>query len=241
MQNNTTKIVRDSKRRVLSNHFSGTLVVEGARSDKFRLDSLSFPNVKAMALMAKRVSDFTWSLVLLVLFAIPMLVIAVLVKLSSPGPIIYKQTRVGRGGREFELYKFRSMSVDAEQITGPVWAAKNDLRPTRVGRFLRRFSLDELPQFINVIRGEMSLVGPRPERPHFVHKFSQEIPGYHLRHQMLPGLTGWAQVCGWRGDTSLRKRLECDLEYINAWSLKRDVYICLMTPWELLRGESCDR
>jgi exopolysaccharide biosynthesis polyprenyl glycosylphosphotransferase len=241
MRNNTTKIVRDSKRRVLSNHFSGTLVVEGAPSDKFRLDSLSFPDIKALSLMAKRVSDFTWSLVLLILFAIPMLVIAVLVKLSSPGPIIYKQTRVGRGGREFELYKFRSMSVDAEQKTGPVWAAKNDLRPTRVGRFLRRFSLDELPQFINVLRGEMSLVGPRPERPHFVDKFSQEIPEYHLRHQMLPGLTGWAQVCGWRGDTSLHKRLECDLEYINAWSLKRDVYICLMTPLELLRGESCDR
>lgn len=188
-------------------------------------------------MMAKRVCDVGWSVLLLIVFAIPMLIIALLVKLTSNGPVIYKQSRVGQDGRVFELYKFRSMPIDAEQKTGPVWASKNDLRPTPIGRVLRRFSLDELPQLINVIRGDMSLVGPRPERPYFVKKFSSEYPTYALRHRVRPGLTGWAQVRGWRGNTSLIHRLECDLEYIDRWSFVRDVYICLLTPWELMRGE----
>lgn len=176
---------------------------------------------------------------LLVLASSPLLlVVTVLVRLSSRGPILFKQERVGRNGTTFQMIKFRTMKLDAERETGPVWATKGDPRCTRIGGWLRRLSIDELPQLINVLRGEMSLVGPRPERPFFVRKFAHELPGYDRRHAVRPGITGWAQVHGWRGDTELRQRLEHDLYYVQHQSLKLDAYILLMTPMAMLRAKN---
>ncbi|HEY1066386.1 MAG TPA: sugar transferase, partial [Pirellulales bacterium] len=149
----------------------------------------------------------------------------------SAGPIFFSQSRVGWRGRTFEMYKFRTMRVDAESRTGPVWARRNDDRCTPIGAFLRKWSLDELPQLFNVLRGDMSLVGPRPERPVFVEKFSEQLPAYKWRHQAPVGVTGWAQVNGWRGNTSLRRRLEHDLYYVNHGSLWLDFKILVMTLW----------
>jgi exopolysaccharide biosynthesis polyprenyl glycosylphosphotransferase len=167
---------------------------------------------------------------MLVLLAAPLAVLLVLVKLTSRGPAIYRQVRVGRGGRPFVIYKLRTMRVDAEAATGPIWARRADPRCTPLGHFLRRWCLDELPQLINVLRGDMSLVGPRPERPYFVREFSQRLPHYNERHQVRPGMTGWAQVNGWRGDTSLEKRLEFDLYYAHHWSVGLYLQILLLTP-----------
>jgi lipopolysaccharide/colanic/teichoic acid biosynthesis glycosyltransferase len=142
---------------------------------------------------------------------------------------------MGLDGRSFMIWKFRSMRVNAEASTGPVWAIKDDPRRTVIGGFLRRWSLDELPQLWNVFKGEMSLVGPRPERPTFVHEFKQRLPQYMVRHRVKAGITGWAQVHGWRGNTSLRRRVECDLYYITHWSLWLDLEILIMTLWRGLR------
>lgn len=158
-----------------------------------------------------------------------LLIIAIAVKLSSSGPIFYRQKRIGWNGKEFEMLKFRTMPVDAESKSGPVWAKKDEDRATKIGAFLRRLSLDELPQFINVLRGDMSIVGPRPERPHFVEQFKDEIPRYMQKHMVKAGITGWAQVNGWRGNTSLQKRIEYDLYYIENWSFIFDLKIILMT------------
>jgi exopolysaccharide biosynthesis polyprenyl glycosylphosphotransferase len=157
--------------------------------------------------------------------------IAAAIKLQDRGPVLFWQVRVGRDGREFRFPKFRSMRVDAEAETGAVWARPDDPRRTPLGAFLRRTSLDELPQLINILRGEMSFVGPRPERPVFVDQFRERIPRYMLRHKVKCGLTGWAQVNGWRGDTSIEKRIEYDIFYIENWSLSFDVKIVLMTLW----------
>ncbi len=163
----------------------------------------------------------------------PLLVlIAVLVKMTSPGPILYRQERMGLDGRRFWMLKFRSMHVDAEASSGAVWAKKSDDRCTAIGTFLRRTSLDELPQLWNVFVGHMSLVGPRPERPVFIQQFRSQIPGYMLRHKVKSGITGWAQVNGWRGDTSIAERTECDLFYIRNWSLELDLKILTMTLWK---------
>ncbi len=159
----------------------------------------------------------------------PMIAIALLVKLTSAGPVFYRQRRMGFDGREFTMVKFRTMRSDAEAHTGPVWADRKDPRRTRIGAFLRRTSLDELPNLFNVLAGHMSLVGPRPERPEFIAKFKHEIPRYMLRHKMKAGLTGYAQVKGLRGRTSLRKRIQHDLHYINNWSLGLDVRILAQT------------
>jgi Undecaprenyl-phosphate glucose phosphotransferase len=159
------------------------------------------------------------------------LLVAAAVKLSSPGPVLLRQERMGLDGRAFSMLKFRTMRVDAEAQTGPVWAAPDDDRRTRVGAILRRFSLDELPQLMNVLRGEMSLVGPRPERPVFVETFRHRIPGYMLRHKVKAGMTGWAQINGWRGNTSLEKRIEYDLYYIERWSIGFDLAILVKTIW----------
>jgi exopolysaccharide biosynthesis polyprenyl glycosylphosphotransferase len=167
---------------------------------------------------------------LLCLLALPMLAIAALIKLTSRGPAIYRQERTGLGGRPFVMYKFRTMRADAEEQTGPVWAKRDDPRRTLVGILLRRSSLDELPQLFNVLRGDMSLVGPRPERPCFVQTFQQRIPAYNQRHQVPPGITGWAQINGWRGDSSIEKRLECDLFYVHHRSLWFNLRILLATP-----------
>jgi len=162
-----------------------------------------------------------------------MLGIALAIRVGSAGPVLLRQERMGLDGRRFQLLKFRTMRVHAEAATGPVWARPDDDRRTPVGALLRRFNLDELPQLLNVLRGEMSLVGPRPERPVFVEDFRRRIPGYMLRHKVKAGMTGWAQVNGWRGDTSLEKRIEYDLYYIERWSLLLDVKILVQT---LYRG-----
>ncbi|PID58853.1 undecaprenyl-phosphate glucose phosphotransferase [candidate division KSB3 bacterium] len=180
----------------------------------------------------KRGFDIAFSLLFIVLSAPMMLVLALLIKLSSPGPVLYTQKRMGLDGHLFKMYKFRSMRVNAESKTGAVWAAKRDTRRTRLGAFMRSTSLDELPQFFNVLRGDMSLVGPRPERPPFVQKFREKIPRYMLRHRVKSGITGWAQINGWRGNTSIEKRIEYDLYYIQNWSVSLDVKILFMTLWK---------
>ena len=158
-----------------------------------------------------------------------MAVIAVVIKCCSPGPVLYRQIRMGLDRRQFELIKFRTMVDNAEKETGPVWAAENDPRITRLGGWLRRTNLDELPQLFNVLRGEMSLVGPRPERPPLIDEFRKSIPKYMLRHKVKAGMTGWAQIHGWRGNTSLATRIEYDLDYIENWSLWRDIKILVLT------------
>lgn len=181
----------------------------------------------------KALEDRILSFLILMLISPLMLAIAIAVKLTSRGPVFYRQERVGWNGRSFTMLKFRSMPVDAEEKTGAVWAKKGESRATPFGGFLRRTSLDELPQFLNVLRGDMSIVGPRPERPMFVERFKHEIPGYMKKHLVKAGITGWAQVNGWRGDTDLEKRVECDLYYIENWSLWFDLKIIVLT---LLRG-----
>jgi exopolysaccharide biosynthesis polyprenyl glycosylphosphotransferase len=181
----------------------------------------------------KRLIDFSIAAVSLVLLAIPLAILALLVKWTSPGPVFYRQERMGLDGKPFIIYKFRSMAHDAERDTGPVWARENDPRRTEFGRVLRRFSLDELPQLWNVLRGDMSIVGPRPERPLFVEEFRNRYPQYMLRHKVKAGITGWAQVNGWRGNTSIEKRIEYDLYYIENWSLRLDLKIIWLT---LVRG-----
>ncbi|WP_412060308.1 undecaprenyl-phosphate glucose phosphotransferase [Rubrivirga sp. IMCC45206] len=182
--------------------------------------------------VVKRLGDIGFSLAALVLLSPLLAVIAVAVKLSSPGPVLYRQERMGLSGQTFDILKFRSMPVDAEAKTGAVWSTKGESRATRVGAFLRRTSLDELPQFWNVLRGDMSVVGPRPERPALIEGFRHQIPGYMLRHKTKAGITGWAQVHGWRGDTSLTKRIEYDLYYIQNWSLWLDLKIVAMTVFK---------
>ncbi len=177
----------------------------------------------------KRVFDVVIASIALVVAAVPMLVTAAVIRLTSKGASLYRQRRMGMDGREFTMLKFRTMVEDAEAQTGPVWAGADDPRCTRVGRFLRRTSIDELPQLLNVLSGQMSLVGPRPERPELINDFKHEIPRYMLRHKMKAGMTGWAQAHGLRGQTSLRKRLQYDLYYINNWSLWLDVRILFMT------------
>jgi Undecaprenyl-phosphate glucose phosphotransferase len=177
----------------------------------------------------KRGLDVAISATALSVLAVPFLAIAWLVRRTSPGPVFYTQERMGLDGKAFQVLKFRSMYEGAEDESGPVWARENDPRCTPVGRWLRRFDLDELPQFINVLRGEMSIVGPRPERPYFVEQFKHRIPQYMLRHKVKAGITGWAQVNGWRGNTSLEKRIEYDLYYIENWSVGLDLKIMWLT------------
>ncbi len=191
--------------------------------------SLAQSPIMGWSRIAKRAVDLTLSAMGLVVLAPVMGVIALAIRLSSPGPVLYQQERMGLDGRSFAMYKFRSMCVDAEAESGPVWAAESDARRTPLGRLLRRFSLDELPQLWNVFKGDMSLVGPRPERPFFVQQFKTLIPQYMLRHKVKSGMTGWAQVNGLRGNTSLEKRIEYDLYYIQNWSVALDVKILLLT------------
>ncbi|MFA5252010.1 MAG: undecaprenyl-phosphate glucose phosphotransferase [Phycisphaerae bacterium] len=189
-------------------------------------------------IVLKEIFDRVMGLVFLIIFSIPMVIIGVLIKLTSKGPVFYKQIRVGMDQKEFEMLKFRTMQLDAEKEAGPQWATPDDPRRTAIGAWLRRRSLDELPQLINVIRGEMSLVGPRPERPHFVKQFSEEYKKYMLRHKLKAGMTGWAQVNGFRGDTSLKKRLQYDLYYIKNWSFWLDLRVLLLTPWRIIKSRN---
>lgn len=177
----------------------------------------------------KRIVDIFGSLVAIILFAIPMLISAIIIKITSPGPLIFKQTRIGLHNQEFSIYKFRSMKVQDEAKEKKAWTTANDPRVTRFGKFMRKTNIDELPQLFNVLLGDMSLVGPRPERPFFVDKFKEEIPRYMIKHQVRPGMTGWAQVNGYRGDTSITKRIECDLYYVENWSIFLDFKILFLT------------
>ncbi len=180
-------------------------------------------------ILIKRAVDIVGSLFGIAITSPIMLLSAIAVKLTSPGPVIFKQERVGLHNKTFNMYKFRSMEKQAPGEEKKAWTVRNDPRVTPVGKFLRRTSLDELPQLFNILRGDMSLVGPRPERPLFVRKFQEEIPRYMVKHQVRPGLTGWAQVNGLRGDTSIRKRIEYDIYYIENWTLGFDMKIILMT------------
>ena len=189
--------------------------------------------IKGINNLIKRLFDIIFSLFAIILLLIPWIIIAILVKLSSKGPIFYLQERITKDEKLFKIIKFRTMRVDAEKQTGPKWAEKDDPRRTKIGAFLRKTSLDETPQFINVLLGQMSIVGPRPERPVFVEKFKKEIPSYSLRHQVRAGITGWAQINGWRGNTSIKERVLFDLFYINNWSLLFDIKIVLRTIFEL--------
>lgn len=186
--------------------------------------------------VVKRSMDIVISTVVLVLGAPLLLLTALLIKLDSSGPVLYIQERVGLDAKPFHCIKFRTMRVGSEDRTGPVWAAPNDPRVTRLGTFLRRHSLDEVPQFVNVLLGEMSVVGPRAERPVFVEQFSQMVPGYTRRHKEKVGITGWAQVNGLRGDTSIEERTNYDLYYVENWSIAFDLKIMIRTIWEMLRG-----
>ncbi len=180
----------------------------------------------------KRITDIILSSVIVLATSPLMFVISLLIKVTSNGPILYKQERMGLDGKVFAMLKYRTMGIQAEEKTGPMWATENDHRRTLVGTFLRKTSLDELPQFFNVLKGDMSIVGPRPERPHFIQEFRSKIPKYMLRHKMKAGITGWAQVNGWRGNTSLEKRIEYDLYYIENWRLMFDLEIMWLTVWK---------
>ena len=183
----------------------------------------------AVQLNIKRLMDIVGSLVCIILFSPIMAVVAVLVKKSSPGPIIFCQERVGLHNKPFKMYKFRSMGVQSASKEQKAWTVHNDPRVTPVGKIIRKTSLDELPQLFNVLKGDMSLIGPRPERPLFVEKFKEEIPRYMIKHQVRPGMTGWAQVCGFRGDTSIEGRIEHDIFYIENWTLSFDIKILFLT------------
>jgi Undecaprenyl-phosphate glucose phosphotransferase len=208
------------------------------RASLEELDGLPVINMNDVPLQGfrawiKRTLDIVLSLLAMIVISIPFAIIAAIVKWTSSGPIFYTQERMGLDGRPFTVYKFRSMQHDAEDSSGPVWAREDDPRATPIGRWLRRFDLDELPQFWNVLKGEMSIVGPRPERPFFVQQFRHRIPQYMLRHKVKAGITGWAQVNGWRGNTSLEKRIEYDLYYIENWSVTLDLKIMWLT---VIRG-----
>ena len=177
----------------------------------------------------KRSMDIFGALVAIILFSPIMLVVSIIIKVTDPGPLIFKQERIGLKNKPFYMYKFRSMVVQKEKDEKKGWTVKNDPRVTPIGKFIRKTSIDELPQLFNILKGDMSLVGPRPERPLFVEKFKEEIPRYMIKHQVRPGLTGWAQVNGYRGDTSIRKRIEHDLYYIENWTLGFDIKIILLT------------
>ena len=199
------------------------------------LDGLPVINIRHVPLSnllnktVKRIFDIIGALMALILASPVMLLVAILVKCSSKGPIFYSQVRVGLHNHEFKMYKFRSMAVQSESKEKKAWTVKNDPSVTKIGKIIRKTSIDELPQLFNVLKGDMSLVGPRPERPFFVEKFKEEIPRYMIKHQVRPGMTGWAQVKGYRGDTSIPKRIEHDLYYIENWTLLFDIKILFMT------------
>ena len=183
-------------------------------------------------MMVKRAMDIVGSICCIILFSPVMLVAAIMIKLTSPGPLIFTQVRVGLHNKPFRMYKFRSMEVQSPSEEKKGWTTRDDPRVTKVGRFIRRTSIDEMPQFFNVLKGDMSLVGPRPERPQYVEKFREEIPRYMVKHQVRPGLTGWAQVNGYRGNTSIRKRIEHDIYYIENWTVGLDLKILLLTVFK---------
>jgi len=188
--------------------------------------------------LLKRTFDIAFSIVVMLLMAPIMAAIAIAIRFDSAGPILFVQDRVGLNGKIFRMYKFRTMRVAAAAVSDGTWTIANDSRCTVAGRFLRKTSLDELPQFFNVLKGDMSVVGPRPERPRFVHKFLSEVAQYNSRHRLKVGITGWAQVNGWRGNTSIQKRVECDLYYLQNWSFAFDLQIIFQTLFAGIRGKN---
>lgn len=199
------------------------------------LDGLPVINIRNVPLnsgwnqFVKRSMDLFGALVACILFSPVMLICAILIKATSEGPVLFKQERIGLHNKPFYMYKFRSMKMQTAEDEAKGWTVKNDPRVTAIGKFMRRTSIDEFPQFFNILKGDMSLIGPRPERPQFVEKFKEEIPRYMVKHQVRPGLTGWAQVNGYRGDTSIRKRIEHDIYYIENWTLGFDIKILILT------------
>ena len=196
----------------------------------------SLPLDSAWNRLLKRSIDLVGSTVGLIVLAIPMLIIALLIKRSSPGPALYEQVRCGEDGRQFVMHKFRTMVPDAERQTGPVWAEQDDPRKTPIGKWLRKYNLDELPQLLNVFKGDMSLVGPRPERPYFIEQFKELIPRYFSRHHVKSGITGWAQVNGLRQNTSIEERIKHDIYYIENWSVLLDLRILFRTLFTKKHG-----
>jgi Undecaprenyl-phosphate glucose phosphotransferase len=185
--------------------------------------------------VGKRAFDLSLSIAMLPMLVPLMGAVALAIRISNGRPIFYFQERMGLDARVFRMFKFRTMTRDAEARSGPVWTTSDDPRRTALGAILRRTGLDELPQIWNVLRGDMSLVGPRPERPIFIEQFRSQIPGYMLRHKIKAGIAGWAQLHGWRGDTCLRERVAHDTYYIQNWSIWLDLQILLMTAWRLFR------
>jgi exopolysaccharide biosynthesis polyprenyl glycosylphosphotransferase len=200
--------------------------------------SLRGTGLSGMDRIIKRTFDIVFSALALLLLSPLLLLLAILVKLNSPGPVLYRQERLGRDNHVFSILKFRTMRCEAERETGPVWTVEDDPRRTWIGSMLRRFSLDELPQLINVLKGEMSMVGPRPERAVFAEEFEQKIPRYLERHRVRSGLTGWAQVNGLRGNTPIEDRTLYDLHYVENWSLGLDLRILLRTVKSVIKGEN---
>ncbi|MEW5692176.1 MAG: sugar transferase [Candidatus Hydrogenedentota bacterium] len=218
------------------------IICENFGSDGILLEGLELYELREIklsreSLLLKRIFDIIFVICSLPLVTTLCLVIAVLIKITSSGPVLYKQKRVGFDGKVFRIFKFRTMYVGAERKTGPVITDWDDTRCTRVGKFLRRFGIDEIPQLWNVFIGDMSLVGPRPERPVFVKQFIEEIPQYIYRHIMKPGLTGWAQINGFRGDTDIKERIKFDLYYLENWSLFFDIKIIVRTIPFLLKKQ----
>lgn len=205
--------------------YIGSQIMEYQKLPVIYLNHISLSSFQKVG---KRIFDFFLSLIGAIALSPLLLIVALLVKLTSPGPIFYRQTRITEHGRAFTMLKFRSMTC-SNSLNNNCWTEKNDPRVTIFGKFIRCTSLDELPQLFNVLKGDMSLIGPRPERPELVDKFIQEIPGYQLRHKVKAGVSGWAQVNGWRGNTSLARRIECDLFYIRNWSFSLDIKIMFMT------------
>ncbi len=199
------------------------------------IDELPIINIRYVPLddvfnkFLKKATDIIISLIAIIITSPIMLITAIIIKLTSPGPIIFKQERIGYRRKPFMMYKFRSMKTQDESTEISEWTTEDDPRKTRIGSFIRKTSIDELPQFFNILKGEMSVVGPRPERPYFVDKFKQEIPKYMIKHQVRPGLTGWAQVHGCRGNTSIKKRIEYDIEYVENWYFNWDILIIWKT------------
>jgi Undecaprenyl-phosphate glucose phosphotransferase len=187
------------------------------------------PLTNTSNLFIKRAMDIIIGSIALIISLIPMLIIGIIIKCTSKGPALFSQIRVGKHGKEFRMFKFRSMYLEDPEKEKEEWTTRGDKRVTPIGRFIRKTSLDELPQLFNVLGGSMSLVGPRPERPQFVEKFKEEVPRYMIKHQVRPGMTGWAQINGLRGDTSIRKRIEYDLYYIENWSVGLDIKILFLT------------
>lgn len=202
------------------------------------LDLATAPAESLYYALSKRIFDVVFSICSMALAAPLMLPIALLIKLTSRGPVFFRQERVGLNGKLFTMYKFRTMTVDHSSSSDTVWTVQNDPRCTLIGSFLRRSSLDELPQFLNVLKGDMSVVGPRPERPFFVDEFVKEVSHYNTRHRLKVGITGWAQINGWRGDTSIHKRVECDLYYLQNWSFWFDIRIICLTLWFGIFGKN---